>query len=58
MAYKGALIKYGTDGGGRHLTGSPKLLGGKDWANELLQVINIGHEAICFRNCFNIYEIF
>ena len=57
-AAKGAVIKYGTEGGGRDLTGSPKILDGKCWANKLLQVINMGHEAICFRICFNIYKSF
>ena len=52
---KGAVIKYGTEAGGRDLTGSPKLLGGKRWANKLLQVINMGHEAIYFRICFHIF---
>ena len=50
---KGAVTKYGTEGGGRDLTGSPKLLDGKRWAKKLLEVINIGYEAICFRICFN-----
>ena len=44
-------------GGGRDLTGSPKLLDGKHWANKLLQVINIGNEATCLRTCFNVLEI-
>ena len=43
---KGAVIKYGTEGGGRDLTGSSKLLDGKRWANKLLQVANMGHEAL------------
>ena len=55
-AGKGAVIKYGTGGGGgRHLTGSPKLLDGKHWANKLLPSRNMGHEAICSRTCFNIF---
>ena len=56
---KGAVIKYGTEGGGRDLTGSPKLLHGKCWANKLLQVTNIGHEAIFVsRFAFNILQLF
>ena len=42
-------------GGGRDLTGSSKLLDGKRWANKLLQMINMGHEAICFWICFSIF---
>ena len=52
---EGAVIKYGTEGGGRDLTGSQKLLVGKCCANKLLQVINMGHEAICFRICCHIF---
>ena len=52
---KGAVIKYGTEGGGRDLTGSPKLLDGKYWANKLLQVINMGHEAVLLRICFHYF---
>ena len=55
---KGAVIKYGTEGGGRDLTGSPKILDGKCWANKLLQVINMGHEAICFWICFQYLQKF
>ena len=58
-AFKGAVIKYGTEGGGRDLTGSPKLLHGKCWANKLLQVTNMGHEAIFVsRFAFNILQLF
>ena len=32
--YKGAVLKYGTEVGGRDLTGSSKLLDGKRWANK------------------------
>ena len=53
--YNGAVIKYGTEGGGRDLTGSPKLLDGKCWANKLLQVINMGHEAVLLRICFQYF---
>ena len=35
MLIKGAVIKYGTEGDGRDLTRSPKLLDGKHWANKL-----------------------
>ena len=56
--YKGAVRKYGTEGGGRDLTWSPKLLDGKGLANKLFQVINMGHEAICYRILFNIGKIF
>ena len=49
---KGAVIKYGTEGGGRDLTGSAKLLGGKRWANKLFQMINAGHEAITLSASF------
>ena len=42
-------------GGGRDLTGSPKLLDGKCWANKLLQVINMGHEAELLRICFQYF---
>ena len=52
---KGAVIKYGTEGGGRDLIGSPKLLDGKCWANKLLQVINKGHEAVLLRICFQYF---
>ena len=38
---EGAAIKYGTEGGGRDLTGSTKLLDGKHSANKLLKVISI-----------------
>ena len=55
-ACKRAVIKYGTEGGGRDLTGSPKLLDGKPWAYKLLQVINMGLEAICCKICFNILQ--
>ena len=44
---KGAVIEYGTEGGGRDLTRSPELSDGKCWVNELLQKINMSHEAIC-----------
>ena len=56
---KGAVIKYATEGGGRDLTGSPKLLHGKCWANKLLQVTNMGHEAIFVsRFAFNVLQLF
>ena len=58
MISKGAVIKYGTEGGGRDLTGSPKILDRKCWANKLLQVINMGHEAICFWICFQYLQKF
>ena len=54
--FKGAVLKYRTARGGRDLTGPPKLLNGKRWANKLLQVINMGHEEICFRVGFNILQ--
>ena len=38
---------YGTEGGGRDLTGSSKLLDGKCWANKILQVTDMGQ--ICFQ---------
>ena len=53
--FPGAVIKYGTEGGGRDLTGSPNLLDGKCWANKLLQVINMGHEAVLLRICFQYF---
>ena len=37
-------------GGGRDLTESTKLVGAKRWAKNLLQVINMGYEAICFQD--------
>ena len=46
---KGAVIKYGTEGGGRDLTGSAKLLDEKCWASEIFQVISMGHESICLQ---------
>ena len=50
MSYlKGAVIKYGTEGGGRDLTGSAKLLDEKCWASEIFQVISMGHESICLQ---------
>ena len=55
---KGAVIKYGTEGGGRDLTGSPKLSDGNYWANKLLQMINMGHETICFWICFQYLQLF
>ena len=56
--YKGAVIKYGTEGGGRDLTGSPKLLHGNCWANKLLQMTNMGHEDIFVsRFAFNVFAI-
>ena len=55
IALKGAVIKYGTEGGGRDLTGSPKLLDGKCWANRFLQVINMGHETVLLRICFQYF---
>ena len=58
VSHKGAVIKNGTEGGGRDLTGSPKLSGGKYWANKLLQMINKGHEAICFWICFQNLQLF
>ena len=55
----GAAIKYGTEGGGRDLTGSPKLLHGKCWANKLLQMTNMGHEDIFVsRFAFNVLQLF
>ena len=46
----GAVIKYGTEGGGRDLTGSAKLLDGKCWAGKIIfQVISMGHEGICLQ---------
>ena len=56
--YKGAVIKYGTEGDGRDLTGSPELSDGKCWANKLLQRINMGHEAICLWICFQCFQLF
>ena len=41
----GAVTKYGTEGDVRALIGSPKLFDGKRWANKLLQILNMGHEA-------------
>ena len=55
---KGAVIKYGTEGGGRDLTGSPKSSDGTCWANKLLQMIKMGHEAICFWICFQHLQLF
>ena len=40
------------------MAGSLKLLGGKRRANKLLQVINMGYEAICSRICFNVLQMF
>ena len=51
----GSCHKYGTAGGGRDLTGSPKLLDGKCWGNQPLQVINMGHEAVLLRICFQYF---
>ena len=55
---KGAVIKYGAEKGGRDLTGSSKSLDGKCWANKLLQLIIMGHEAICFWICFQRLQLF
>ena len=46
---KGAVIKYGTEGGGRDLTGSAKVLNEKCWASKIFQVIGMGHEGICLQ---------
>ena len=46
---KGAVIKYGTEGGGRDLTWSAKLLDGNCWASKTFQVISMGHEGICLQ---------
>ena len=44
---KGAVMKYGTEGGGRDLIGSAKLLDEKCWASKIFQVISMSHEGIC-----------
>ena len=44
--------------GGRDLTGFPELLDGKCWANKLLQMINMGHETICFWICIQCLQLF
>ena len=44
----GAVIKYGTEGGGRDLTGSAKLLDEKCWASKIFQVVSMGHEGIFY----------
>ena len=54
---KGAVIKYGTEGGGRDLTGSPKQLDGNRWAIKLRQVIKMGHKAICFGIFCNVLQL-
>ena len=54
----GDVTKYGTEGGGRYWTGSPKLLVGSYWANELFQVINVGHEGICVQYFYNYFKHF
>ena len=54
---KGAVIKYGTEGSGRDLIGSTKLSDGTCWANKLLQVINMGHETICFWICYHYLQL-
>ena len=46
---KGAVIKYGIEGGRRDLTGSAKLFDGKCWASKIFQVISMGHEGICLQ---------
>ena len=46
---KGAVIKYGTEGGARDLTGSAKLLDEKCWAIKIFQMISMGHEGICLQ---------
>ena len=53
----GSGDKVWSRGGGRDLTGSPKILDEKHWAIKLLQVISMGHESFCFRICFNILQI-
>ena len=45
---QGAVIKYGTEEGGRDLTVPAKLLDEKCWASKVFQVISLGHEGICF----------
>ena len=49
ISAKGAVIKYGIEGGGRDLTGSAKLLDEKCWASKIFQVISMGHESICLQ---------
>ena len=51
---KGAVIKYGTEGGGRDLTGSAKLLDEKCWASKIFQVVSMGLEGI-FLQYFKIF---
>ena len=46
---KGVVIKYGTEGGGRDLAGSAKLMDEKCWATKIFQVISMGHEGICLQ---------
>ena len=46
---KGPVIKYGSEGGGKDLAGSAKLLGGKCCASKIFQVISMGHEGICLQ---------
>ena len=52
---KGAVRKYGKEGSGRDLTGWTKLVGAKRWAKKLLQVTNMGFEAIYFQDLFQYF---
>ena len=52
------MKQRGGGGGGRDFTRSPKLFDGKFLANKLLQVINLGREAICRMVCFNTLQMF
>ena len=42
-------MKYGTEGGGRDLTGSAKLCDEKCWASKIFQVISMAYEGICLQ---------
>ena len=39
----GAVIKYGTDRGGRDSKGSPNLLKGKCWVSKVFHTAKMGH---------------
>ena len=46
LAFKGAVIKYGADRGGRDLAGPSNFLSEKCWANKLFYIAKMGHETL------------
>ena len=50
---EGTVIKYGTEGGGRDLTGPAKLLDGE--CSKIFQVISMGREGIFVYNVLQLF---